>query len=382
MTPLTRSRLVAFVLLVTPSILLLRAAVISHAAAQRSAAALPPPLPPPRRRPALTFTYEQGDVIGGFAVKVALAMNRLGVAVTVRPHWQGADYFWHTSYRPNQWTPHGLRRAQNVFYNPENTRVDASHGETILQTRLLEADQLHSTRIFHVPWAWVAFEHRYHMPNASYLLRDRSNFDAAKVSKSKKRFCAFLASLCVYDHGYLQLYGSGIKGVKLERTGFYELLNSTYKPIDALGRCHHNREQPPIPAELRAHYPEWSAHDSFIYMVRDYKFVMSFENMATPGYFTEKLFNAYLGQAVPIYWGDPNVDALVNTEAFIWCRKDRQGSWQTCINRIIELDNDPVKYQHMLAQPILKDNRVPDWMSFEVLSRKLLAAWGVEHAKG
>lgn len=324
----------------------------------------------------LTFTYEEGDVIGGFAAKVGHALNAMGIATLTRPNWQGADFFWHSGYRPTRWTPN-VFYWQNVYFNLENFHVDASKGETLLQTRHADPDQVGNHRVHHVPWAWVAFEHRKQTPNATYLLRPR-HYDAAK----KTRFCAFAASYCNYERDYLKLYGGHLNGIKQPRTEFFETLNKSYprRRIDALGPCYHNRDEPPVPEEYKARYPGWTIHDSFIYLMRDYKFVMSFENMATPGYFTEKLFNAYLGGALPIYWGDPRVDELVNTEAFIWCREhpeDPRGRWARCIDRIIELDNDPVAYAKVFEQPILKNNRIPEWMSYEVLARKLLTGWNM-----
>ena len=121
---------------------------------------------------------------------------------------------------------------------------------------------------------------------------------------------------------------------------------------------------------------------------QDYKFTLSFENMATPGYLTEKLFNAYLAWVVPVYWGDPDVDELVNTDAFVWCRKNlttegrATGPWDECLKRIMALDQDDVLYRNMLSQPLLKWNKLPDWMSTDVLAKRLLHAWDMIDAQG
>jgi len=48
-----------------------------------------------------------------------------------------------------------------------------------------------------------------------------------------------------------------------------------------------------------------------------YKFVMCFENDLYPGYITEKLLDAYLCGAVPLYWGDLGDEPHINREAFI-----------------------------------------------------------------
>lgn len=47
------------------------------------------------------------------------------------------------------------------------------------------------------------------------------------------------------------------------------------------------------------------------------KFVLCFENMVSPGYHTEKLFDAIAGGAVPVYLGDPEITDTVPAGAFI-----------------------------------------------------------------
>ena len=37
------------------------------------------------------------------------------------------------------------------------------------------------------------------------------------------------------------------------------------------------------------------------------KFVIAMENKARPGYFTEKIVNAALANAIPVYWGAPDM---------------------------------------------------------------------------
>lgn len=50
---------------------------------------------------------------------------------------------------------------------------------------------------------------------------------------------------------------------------------------------------------------------------KSYKFVMCFENSLSPGYITEKLLDAYVCGAVPLYWGDLGNEPHINRKAFI-----------------------------------------------------------------
>jgi alpha(1,3/1,4) fucosyltransferase len=53
------------------------------------------------------------------------------------------------------------------------------------------------------------------------------------------------------------------------------------------------------------------------------RFALCFENSADPGYHTEKLFDAMLAGAVPIYLGDPRITDSVPPDAFIDFRELR-----------------------------------------------------------
>jgi hypothetical protein len=49
----------------------------------------------------------------------------------------------------------------------------------------------------------------------------------------------------------------------------------------------------------------------------NYRFVLCFENDLYPGYVTEKLLDAYLCNAVPLYWGDLGREEHINRRSFI-----------------------------------------------------------------
>ena len=49
----------------------------------------------------------------------------------------------------------------------------------------------------------------------------------------------------------------------------------------------------------------------------EYRAYFAFENSVEPGYVTEKIMNAYLGGAVPVYYGAPDVQDHVPPGSFI-----------------------------------------------------------------
>ena len=124
----------------------------------------------------------------------------------------------------------------------------------------------------------------------SHLLQQDK--DWAEVLKAKTRFCAFL-------------YGNPF----FYREAFFRAL-SRYKPVDAPGRSMNNMPGiDPVPGQI-----DWKVKVEFL---RAYKFVIAFENSSAPGYNTEKLTHAIEADAMPIYWGDPEIGRSFNTGRFI-----------------------------------------------------------------
>jgi hypothetical protein len=119
--------------------------------------------------------------------------------------------------------------------------------------------------------------------------RDR---DWSRVLQSKTRFSAFL-------------YASEVP----YREAFFRAL-SRYKKIDAPGRSMNNMPGiDPVPGQR-----SWSAKVEFL---RQYKFVIAFENACRPGYNTEKLTHAIEADCLPIYWGDPEIGRSFNVRRFV-----------------------------------------------------------------
>ena len=51
--------------------------------------------------------------------------------------------------------------------------------------------------------------------------------------------------------------------------------------------------------------------------IKDYKFVISFENSSYPGYTTEKILEPMLVNSIPVYWGNPLVYNDFNYRTYI-----------------------------------------------------------------
>jgi hypothetical protein len=213
----------------------------------------------------------------------------------------------------------------------------------------------------------------------SHLVQQPKSWPA--ILERKKRFCAFLytAPSCY-------------------REAFFRVL-SRYKEIDSPGRVMKNMPSiDPVPGQR-----DWTAKIEFL---RQYKFVIAFENSSLPGYNTEKLTHAIQADCLPIYWGDPEIGRSFNVRRFINAHDylprprsfiprlpykphsihytgrptlaDRvarrtnalagdveQRTWalagfDALVDRVVEIDGDDDLYLQHLREPLLVGNALPD----------------------
>jgi hypothetical protein len=104
-----------------------------------------------------------------------------------------------------------------------------------------------------------------------------------------------------------------------------------------------------------------------------YRFNLCFENASHPGYCTEKLYEALIGDTVPIYWGSPTAALDFNPKAFLsW--HDYQDD-EKFIDAIIALDSRQDWINDMINEPMLSPynkavdlERLVHWFSKNVYS--------------
>lgn len=158
----------------------------------------------------------------------------------------------------------------------------------------------------------------------------------------KEKFCSFV-----------------VRNPNCERRNQFFHKLSTYKQVDSGGPLFNNigRVLDYGDAAMKAKL-DW---------LTNYKFNICFENSSYPGYVTEKLYEAYMGGTIPIYWGSATVEVDFNPRAFLnWYD---YGSDEALMKAVIELDQDKDRYREMYMQPLFSNhcNRFMD------LDR--LAAW-------
>jgi hypothetical protein len=165
--------------------------------------------------------------------------------------------------------------------------------------------------------------------------------DIDKLQQEKKKFCCMLVS------------NPNAK----ERNLFFEKL-SRYKKIDSGGKHLNNMGGQRVANKME--------------FIKEYKFTMSFENAAYPGYTTEKLVEPMVTGSIPIYWGNPLVANDFNTNSFVNVQDYK--TFDEAIERIIEIDNNDELYRQYLNEPYFNGNIFPPNLRYNYLSEKLYEA--------
>lgn len=87
-----------------------------------------------------------------------------------------------------------------------------------------------------------------------------------------------------------------------------------------------------------------------IELLSNYRFALVMENTAVDGYITEKIVDAFLSGAVPVYYGSRTVYDLFNPNAFVFYDVENP---QKALSRIRELEENPKEYEKVLNAPLL-----------------------------
>ena len=147
---------------------------------------------------------------------------------------------------------------------------------------------------------------------------------------------------------------------------FDETDNDQERKARAYGKCQ-KTEDTPHPKNTK----DWK--DNYkIY--NDFKFAFAIENSLNPGYITEKIYLAFQGNAVPIYYGPPEIKKFFNEKAFYYINdkmKDPKNPTDAELDAIAkeleDLSNDPsptTGWKKYLSEPVYKDNKVPELFKF------------------
>ncbi len=185
-----------------------------------------------------------------------------------------------------------------VFFSSENERPNFFETDVALTF-----DYNSSPRHFRLP-LYLLYMHRYKL-----LLNDKSlgirKLDP--VEWQKKKFCCMVVS----------------NGNSRFRNSFYKFL-ADKENIDSGGRFLNNVGGP--------------VNDKLDF-IKDYKFVISFENSSFKGYTTEKILEPFMVNSIPIYWGNKAVDFDFNSNAYLQVRNKKD--FESVYTKMKHLEHNP-----------------------------------------
>jgi hypothetical protein len=208
-------------------------------------------------------------------------------------------------------------RCHRIFLGWENERADWRICDYVLDSDFLPGNSRHKR--FPI---WAAWN-----PEKLTKLKNPEPYLV------KKKFCCMLVS----------------NPKAKERIEFFNEL-SKYKKVDSGGKYLNNIGR--------------KVEDKMEF-IKDYKFVISFENSSYPGYTTEKIIEPMYANCIPIYWGNPEVALDFNINSFVNVKSVDE--YKNVIEKIVDLDQNQGKYLEMALQPWFNNNTVPEEMSEQSL---------------
>ena len=144
------------------------------------------------------------------------------------------------------------------------------------------------------------------------------------------------------------------------RNKFYELLNNK-KTVDSAGG-YMNSIGYCAPRDDKEY---WN-------FLSDYKFNICFENTVKDEYITEKLFHAYMGGCIPIYYGSPKALEYFNKDAFLYLPDSSSESMNTLIEKILLIDSNDDEYLKIYNQPLVLGNQIPHEMNIDTWKKEIM----------
>ncbi|KAF4676387.1 Alpha (1,3) fucosyltransferase [Perkinsus chesapeaki] len=186
-------------------------------------------------------------------------------------------------------------------------------------------------RFFYAPFASTSFAQRKDAAMEQLLHGDR-----LAIWDNKTKFAAYLSHNCASE----------------SRERFYLALlraaSAFGLEVEALSRCNGSG----VPRELGRRRERYSSnfYDDAVEIYKPYKFVIAMENRVAPGYVTEKIVNAFLAGAIPIYYGDSAARSIFNPASFI--DLDDFNDFGEAAKTVVEIALDESSARKYVEEPV------------------------------
>lgn len=215
------------------------------------------------------------------------------------------------------------------------------HPPHLFDLNFIPAERSLAPSIVHFPYAYYQI-----LSSRKDIQRLTQPRTITEESISQKKFCLFAVS----------------NGGCQQRNDFFNRL-STYKQVDSCGKFMNN---------LGHHCPGTHEDDAYDQFISQYKFMICFENVSKPHYFTEKLVNAYYAGTIPIYWGCPNVGDYVNLDAILYLPPEfTDQDVRDLMDKIAVLDTNDAAYQEYYCRTFFKGGQIPDDFNLAAIQKKV-----------
>lgn len=237
-----------------------------------------------------------------------------------------------------------ITQAAKILLIHENIPPQAAWFDAFDYVISFALNMTHRPNHFRIPyWAYRFYEHDLTLDS----LQNRAHNKAPTPGNIKynRRFCNF-----VYSNPFAF------------RREFAHTL-SAYRLVDFGGKVDTN-----IPDHERAEITPSLLGSAGLKQKTDwlnkYKFTITFENSSTEGYTTEKILDAFVGNSVPLYWGNLRIkqDGF-NPKAFLNYFDSLRN--EIFIQRIKEVDESPQQYLDMVSEPVFLNP--PDYINADYM---------------
>ena len=165
------------------------------------------------------------------------------------------------------------------------------------------------------------------------LIKTPTQWEPIQILKNKNQFCAYMYR---YDLPH--------------RVQLLEALQQ-YRAVEILGRSRN-------PA--KNYRPDGNPYDDAVKKYQPFKFVICAENHFLPGYVTEKIVNAMLARAIPIYLGAPDIVEHFNPKSFI--NVNSFPSLTHMVAYVQQVDQNEQLYLSILREPWLINNQLTQFL--------------------
>jgi hypothetical protein len=217
---------------------------------------------------------------------------------------------------------------------PEHLMIGPYHKGSKMNDLL---DLSHTELVFFAPaylWSFPPDIRSMFLDPSLTILSWRQVFQKTKVplnesmAKNRDRFAVYVATHCV-DF----------------RENAVARISQEIGSVHAGGACNAKGTAEDYRGEAGGRRVFWSLP----YFFQKYRFAIVFENFMEDGYITEKIMNAYLGGAIPVYFGTTDVFSIFSRDSLIYYNRADPGP---ALALLRHLESNESAYKEMISRPI------------------------------